>query len=144
MAYCPHVRNSGHFTQSVEDLLEQPGCGTIEKPIWMKYAGACVNAQSFSKPSRRARRRSSSTIIVPTPLPRVAAVDRERADLRNLRARAAPAPRSRRFAARARDDEPRGVDGQLAERPRQQMAFVEVRRDQGMQLRASDASPGAA
>ena len=70
IAYCPHVRKSGHLTQSVVSFSSSHVWGTMENPIWMKYAGACVNAQSFSKPSRRARRRSSSTIIVPTPCPR--------------------------------------------------------------------------
>src|SRR2546422_5359120 len=46
--------------QSVKIFSGSHRCGTIEKPICMKYPGVCVNAHSFSKPSPRARRRNSS------------------------------------------------------------------------------------
>ena len=68
--YWPHFLNCGHLTQSVKTFSSSHSCGTIEKPRCAKYAGACVNAQSLSYPSRLARRRSSSTSRVPIRRPR--------------------------------------------------------------------------
>ena len=36
IAYCPHLRNSGHFTQSVKIFSGSQRCGTIENPIRLK------------------------------------------------------------------------------------------------------------
>jgi len=116
------------------DFFRQPEVRHDREAHVNEIAGHVVNAHSFSKPSRRARRRSSSTIITPTRLPRAdpsTASERTSATCGLSGASSAAADDLARSDG---DDELIRAHRELAERPRQQMTFLEVRLDQREQL----------
>ena len=88
-----------------------------------------MNAQSFSKPvAAGAPPQLVDDASTPTPSAASGSVDRERPHFGDVSAERRELGAADDLARLDRDHEPVRVDGQLAERPRQQVALFQVRR----------------